>query len=296
MRMHTCSQWGWNVQKFVVGDGDNVWVARVQYPLRLAWALSIHKSQGMTLDRVRVKCSRIFECGQAYVALSRARRADGLWLEGWDFDRHVRVHPRVKVFYDVLSTTAQEASQLLAWQSAQPARSLQLPRVAAPAEVIDLVIDDNDNEDGAATSDGPSCVGLKPASPSTATLSSSDPSRVSALARADTSRDMEPEVRARVLQSAFGRSSSAWGSVITTGSAPFRAGSVDSASRAIGTAAALETARRIASLRAAKRHREIDVELQPGQPCSTSSSSSSSSTCITPSLDDSVLDAILHRL
>ena len=65
-----------------------------QLPLRLAWAITVHKSQGMSLDEAVVDLSAVFEFGQGYVALSRVRRLSGLHLLGWN-KRAFQVHPDV---------------------------------------------------------------------------------------------------------------------------------------------------------------------------------------------------------
>lgn len=62
---------------------DRYLVSRTQIPLTLAWALSIRKSQGMTLEHVEVSSNDIFESGQLYVGFSRATKLEGLTVTGY---------------------------------------------------------------------------------------------------------------------------------------------------------------------------------------------------------------------
>ena len=71
-----------------------------QYPLCLAWAITIHKIQGATLSMAEIDIgSSIFECGQTYVALSRVKSLDGLYLSSFD-PKKIKVHKKVKEFYN----------------------------------------------------------------------------------------------------------------------------------------------------------------------------------------------------
>ena len=71
-----------------------------QIPLVLAWAVTIHKSQGATLERAEIDVgSRVFACGQTYVALSRVKSLDGLYLKGFDYNK-IKVNEKVVEFYE----------------------------------------------------------------------------------------------------------------------------------------------------------------------------------------------------
>ncbi|KND04641.1 uncharacterized protein SPPG_00357 [Spizellomyces punctatus DAOM BR117] len=83
--------------------GQGVVASRNQVPLILAYSMSIHKSQGQTLERVKVDLGRVFENGQAYVALSRATSLEGLQVLNYSRNK-VRVDRRVVEFHKKLGT------------------------------------------------------------------------------------------------------------------------------------------------------------------------------------------------
>lgn len=78
-------------------------IAIKQIPLIYAWAITIHKAQGVTLDKAFIDIgSGIFECGQTYVALSRIKTLDGLYLKGFDYKK-ITINKKVQQFYKELS-------------------------------------------------------------------------------------------------------------------------------------------------------------------------------------------------
>jgi len=89
----------WSLEKFDQEKKEIVVEAEMsQVPLILAWAITIHKSQGMTLDKVRCNLSRVFADGQIYVALSRVRSLKGLYIDELDFNR-IRANQTIVEFY-----------------------------------------------------------------------------------------------------------------------------------------------------------------------------------------------------
>jgi ATP-dependent DNA helicase PIF1 len=74
-------------------------IAIGQYPVCLAWAMTIHKIQGATLPMAEMDIGKnIFESGQTYVALSRVKSLQGLYLSGF-YPQNIRANEKVAAFY-----------------------------------------------------------------------------------------------------------------------------------------------------------------------------------------------------
>lgn len=111
-------------------SNDNVRVVRSQIPLRVAYAITIHKSQGSTLDCALVDIgSSTFEYGQAYVALSRVRNLESLYI--WNLvPSRIRAHPTVLTFYESLEASTAALSE------AKPLVENELILEASPAPAV----------------------------------------------------------------------------------------------------------------------------------------------------------------
>ena len=102
-RTITISPVDWSVE-----EGGRVRATITQIPLRLAWAITVHKSQGMSMDAAAMDLSRCFTYGQGYVALSRVRQLAGLYVLGWN-DAALAVHPEVQAVDRDFRTRSREA-------------------------------------------------------------------------------------------------------------------------------------------------------------------------------------------
>ncbi|XP_012535683.1 ATP-dependent DNA helicase PIF1 [Monomorium pharaonis] len=99
------------MEKWAIKTSSGAVVHRKQVPLKLAWAFSIHKSQGLTLDCVEMCLSRVFDAGQSYVALSRAQSLQSLRV--LDFNsQQVWANTAVLEFYKKFRRNLQEMEMI----------------------------------------------------------------------------------------------------------------------------------------------------------------------------------------
>ncbi len=104
-----------------------------QLPLRLAWAITIHKSQGMSLDAAEIDLSKSFTPGMGYVALSRVRALDGIYLTGLN-SMAMQLHPAIYAFDACL----RESSAKLAHVTTDIADETILPEADAASSAYSV--------------------------------------------------------------------------------------------------------------------------------------------------------------
>lgn len=93
----------WSIKDPTSPKDDPTFLASfTQYPIKLAWSITAHKSQGLTLDYVEINLQNFFAEGQAYVALSRARSYEGLKILGWN-PKNVKANFAAFDFYNNLA-------------------------------------------------------------------------------------------------------------------------------------------------------------------------------------------------
>lgn len=91
----------WNITEPTLSGKIKIVASRKQIPLAVAYSITAHKSQGLTLDHVEVDCNGVFTTGQLYVMLSRASSIEGLIVRNFNYES-IKVDTRVSTFYKTL--------------------------------------------------------------------------------------------------------------------------------------------------------------------------------------------------
>lgn len=107
-----------------------------QIPLKLAWAITIHKSQGMTLDAAQIDLSKTFEVGQGYVALSRIKNIEGLKLMGFN-DNALSVDPLILSIDPRIKQASKKASDKIENIEENQVNAMQLSYIQRLGGTID---------------------------------------------------------------------------------------------------------------------------------------------------------------
>ena len=131
----------------VIAGGETGVFSRSQVPLKLAWAITVHKSQGSTLTRAVLDIGRAFDWGQVYVALSRVTGMDGLWLKTPIQKSIIKVNPLVAEYYGTEAALSRPYGADARHPSQQQSRSTS--SAAAKGRVV---------MEGAAANNGPTAA------------------------------------------------------------------------------------------------------------------------------------------
>lgn len=129
-----------------IEDNGKIKATITQVPLRLAWAITVHKSQGMSLDAAIVDLRKAFEYGQGYVALSRVRTLEGLHLLGVN-ERAFEVHPSINekdMWFQTHSRVAEERFSELTKDELNALHENFLVGIGGSIEVVERCVEMGD--------------------------------------------------------------------------------------------------------------------------------------------------------